>query len=90
MPELKLIYFEGCPNAKLAREQLILSKHTFEEVNQDELLPGHPMKRYSSPSILLGDTLLFGSVIEGEGGCTLELPSAQEINRRIQEASSPK
>lgn len=84
---LKLVYFEDCPNAKKARVHLILSEQDFEEVNQDELPAGHPMKGFSSPSILFGDTLLFGSAIGGEGGCSLEVPAADEIAARVKEAS---
>lgn len=84
---LKLVYFEDCPNAKKARVHLILSEQDFEEVNQDKLPAGHPMKLFSSPSILWGDTLLFGSAIGGEGGCSLEVPAADEIVARVKEVS---
>lgn len=84
---LKLVYFEDCPNAKTARVHLILAEQDFEEVNQDKLPADHPMKRFSSPSILYGDTLLFGSAVSGDGGCSLEIPAADEITARVKEIS---
>ncbi len=83
-----LVYFEDCPNAKMVREQLILSEQEFKEVNQDKLPPGHPLRLFSSPSILLGEELLFGSVVGGDGGCSLEIPSSKEILDRLIAASS--
>jgi hypothetical protein len=87
MNKLKLIYFGTCPNAKRARAHLILSEQPFEEINQDKLAHGELMRSYSSPSILLGETLLFGSVVGDGGGCTLEIPSSEEIISRIKEVS---
>lgn len=86
-PNLKLVYFEDCPNAKKVRANLILSEQAFKEVDQDKLPDEHPLKLYSSPSILLGETLLFGSVVGGTGGCSLEVPSSQEILDRMKEVS---
>ncbi len=86
--KLKLVYFEDCPNAKVARANLSLTGQQFEEFNQDLLSVDHPLKRFSSPSILFGESLLFGSEVSGDGGCSLGVPSANEISARLKEISA--
>ena len=50
---------------------LRLSGRAFHEVVQDDLPPAHPLRGYTSPSILLGERLIFGSASQ-EAGCSLQ------------------
>jgi hypothetical protein len=70
MTELTLVTFLGCPNAARARELLRRSGRGFREVSQDDLPPGHPLRGYTSPSILAGERLIFGQA-SGEAGCSI-------------------
>ena len=71
MAELTLIYFEGCPNAGKARTLLESAGKPFREICQDDLADGHPHKAYTSPSILLGNKVVFG-MSSDEAGCTVQ------------------
>ncbi len=61
MAELRLIYFEGCPNAERVRRSLEGTGYKFDEV-------------------------IFGTTTGSEGGCSLEIPTTQEIQAKIVEA----
>ncbi len=79
MTDLKLVYFEGCPNAKDARALLLTSMHDFEVIKQDDLPNNHPMREYSSPSILKGEELIYGQKIDsGSSAC-----SAEKLNESL-------
>lgn len=56
---LKLIYFEGCPNAEGARALLREIGVPFEEERQDELSSTDPLKEYASPTVLDGKKIYF-------------------------------
>ncbi len=75
MNELTLITFSGCPNAAGAREALRRSGRPFREVNQDDLPAGHPLRGYTSPSILADGRLLFGAASGGAGCSSAPLDS---------------
>lgn len=85
MTDLKLIYFEGCPNVARVRNNLQTAGYRFDEIKQDPLPEGHPYKNYTSPTILKGDTLVFGTLTgSGRPGCSLEaLPSVEALKRTI-------
>lgn len=83
MPNLKLIYFEGCPNSMKAKLALERVGCTFEEVEQGALPQGHPMKCYSSPTILAGDEIIFGAETGSAGSCTLEIPTPALIREKL-------
>jgi hypothetical protein len=86
--KLKLIYFNECPNAKNLRAHLVLSELPFEDICQDKLSSEDPLKKYSSPCILLENTIIFGSKVGEGGGCTFEeLPSSLEIIERVEKIS---
>lgn len=76
---LTLITFEGCPNASRIVSLLEDLGVTFDRIDQTRLPPGHPFQLYSSPTLLSEGTILFGSRVDGEGGCSLALPSDDEI-----------
>ncbi len=78
MEKLTLIYFEGCPNYLPAVELLEPLNVKFESVNQDMLEEDNPLKNYSSPTLLKGSKIIFGSLASG-GGCSLKLPNADEL-----------
>lgn len=85
MVDLKLIYFEGCPNVAQVRKRLQTAGYRFEEIDQDTLPEGHPCRNYSSPTILKGDRIIFGTLTgSGKPGCSLEaIPTAEEIAKKI-------
>lgn len=83
MPMLKLIYFKGCPNAK--RLEYLLGKlgRKFKSVEQSDLPKSHPLRKYSSPTLLLNDQVVFGSPIEGDDGCSVVIPTLKELEERL-------
>lgn len=85
MTRLKLIYFEGCPNVDLVRKNLQLAGYLFDEIRQDDLPEGHPLKDYTSPTLLKGERVIFGTLSSsGRGGCSLAIPSAEQIKEKIE------
>jgi len=84
MAAMKLLYFEGCPNAEKARSLLKKLGVKFEEVRQDDLASTDPLKGYASPTVLDGEKIIFGSKTgEGSGGCSLDIPSVDELRTRL-------
>ena len=85
MPALKLVYFEGCPNTERAKQSLKRLGHPFELVRQDDLPQGHPLRGYTSPTVLSGDRVVFGAQSgHAAGGCSLGVPSADELSRALE------
>ena len=81
---IKLLYFEGCPNAEKARLLLRQTGVTFEEVRQDDLAAIDPLKGYTSPTVLDGEKIVFGSKTgEGSSGCSFGLPSTEELRDKF-------
>lgn len=78
MNELTLITFKGCPNAARARELLAAAGKPFTEVVQDDLPAGHPHRGYTSPTILLGERIIYGAA-SGEEGCSIGPVDEQAI-----------
>jgi mercuric ion transport protein len=83
MEPLTLVYFDGCPNAPRARAALHEAGLAFEEVLQDDLPPGHPLRGYTSPSILAGERLLYGTDA-GESGCSVSSPNPALLRQALQ------
>lgn len=82
--EYVLTYFKGCPNAQLARNLLAQAGVMYREVCQDDLAPDDPHRQYSSPSLLNGAKLVFGSEATGaDGSCSLDIPTLEELQRLI-------
>ncbi|MGE4107351.1 MAG: MerC family mercury resistance protein [Bacteriovoracia bacterium] len=86
MSKLKLLYFEGCPNAEGIRKILVNSGHEFEEIRQDDLSSQDPLKQYSSPTLLKGNDLIFGTPTGAAGGCSLQIPLAKELLAKIEKS----
>ena len=84
MTALKLIYFDGCPNAEKVRGLLRKIGVRFQEVRQDDLPPSDRYRGYTSPTILDGEKIVVGSDTEGSsGGCSLDIPSETELKERL-------
>jgi hypothetical protein len=85
MIDLKLVYFDGCPNVDLVRRNLQTTGFQFEEVNQNNLPEGHPLRNYTSPTILKGNQVVFGTISgSNRGGCSLEsIPTAAQLLEKI-------
>jgi hypothetical protein len=87
MSRLKLIYFEGCPKIDFARKNLQMAGYLYDEIRQDNLPEGHPLKDYTSPTLLKGERVIFGTLSSsGQGGCSLEIPTAEQIKTQIEKA----
>ena len=82
MSEYKLIYFEDCPNHLPAVELLRKLGIQFDEVCQDRLDDKNPLNGYSSPTLLKGDKIVFGSKAAG-GGCSVSLPTLDELRELL-------
>ena len=84
MANIKLIYFEGCPNHEKLKSALSEACIAFDEIEQTCLLDGDPLKGYSSPTILDGERLVFGCKTgDGGGGCSLEIPNLEALKAKI-------
>jgi len=84
MPKIKLIYFAGCPNYKSVKNILEHIGVSFDEINQDDLANGHPFKRFTSPTIIKNDKLIFGErVSEMGGGCSIHIPERWELEQKL-------
>lgn len=81
MTQWQLVYFEGCPNSEKLKSNLEeVGLTSFELIEQGSLEPGHPLKKYASPSLLRDGELLVGALTgSSEGGCSLCLPSVEEL-----------
>lgn len=90
MAELTLLYFDGCPNASTVKKNLADSGLRYKEVRQDRLQPADPLKSYSSPTIIFGDEVIFGTKTGPEGGCSLEVPTASQLREKFKSAGLTK
>lgn len=54
----------------------------FESVCQDDLEEANPLKNYSSPTLLDGEKIIFGSEAKG-GGCSMPLPKKDELMKLL-------
>ena len=74
MTDIKFVYFEGCPEAKNVRAALLLAGiNGFKVIIQDTLPKGDPYLKFSSPSVLLEDELIYGIRTDGElASCTFD------------------
>lgn len=93
MADLKFIYFEGCPNAGKLRAALGEVGLEYDEVEQTAVPEGSALKAYTSPSILKGDELIFGSKTGEGGGCSLGVPTVDDLRVKLatsNQMSSPK
>lgn len=93
MDKVKFIHFDGCPEAKNVRAALLIAGiYNFEVVVQDQLPKGNPFLKFSSPSVLVGDELIYGIRTDGEkASCTFDVISFvddQELVKRFRELSS--
>jgi hypothetical protein len=84
MTAIKLIYFDGCPNAGRARDLLNEIGVAYDEIRQDDLSATDRLRSYTSPTILNNGEVIAGSETEGAGGgCSVNLPSANELRQRL-------
>lgn len=75
MNRIKLIYFQGCPEAKLAKEALAKAGvEGVEEIIQDGLPKDSVYRKYTSPSILVNENLLYGiETTSSKPACSFDL-----------------
>lgn len=90
MRAVRLVYFEGCPNLDEVRSTLrAMPELSVEEVNQSELPADDPLRCYSSPSILMGERIMFGAKTDSaDGGCSYGKPDAAVIRALLEESTS--
>lgn len=72
---IKLIYFKGCPEAVTAKNALDSAGiKGVEEILQDELPEDNKYRKYTSPSILINDELIYGMIsTNSRPGCSFDL-----------------
>ncbi len=86
-PKIRLVYFSGCPrapDAKLAIEGAGIV--IYDVVVQDGLPANHADRRYSSPSILIGDLIAYGGLQDGAGACSAGRLSSDRILELLKES----
>lgn len=84
MANVKLVYFEGCPNAIKVRRSIEETGTAFVAIRQDDLSAGDPLREFSSPTILKDNEVIFGTKTgAGGGGCSLQVPTTDEIRRKL-------
>jgi hypothetical protein len=84
MMPVKLIYFDGCPNIDRIRTILrSVAAVTIEEVRQDLLHATDSLRNYSSPTVLCGDSLIFGIQTNAPSACSIETIEADAIRHRL-------
>ena len=80
----KLVYFRGCARIDEARALLKRAGVNFVEIRQEALPETHFLKRYSSPTLVIGEEVIFGTQIpEGSSACSTELPKLTDLKQRI-------
>lgn len=80
MKKITLITFQGCPNADRLRTLLNEAGVTYEDIEQDLLDSSHPLRGYTSPTLLAEGEVVFGSRLgAGTSGCTVGLPDREEL-----------
>lgn len=86
MNEVKLIYFEGCPEAKNVRAALLnAGVYDFEVIKQDSLSPDHELRKLSSPSVMKGNELIYGIKTNGEiSSCTFDSVNFVDESQLVQ------
>jgi len=82
LKNIKFVYFDGCPNADVIEGMLIKLNVDFEKIEQTALLEGNKFKQYTSPTVILGDEIIFGASADG-GGCSLNLPSIEFFKEKL-------
>ncbi len=80
MKDIKLIFFEGCPNAERVRQALQESGVEFIELDQNTLDGKDNYKNYASPTVIKNDKVILGGNANG-WGCTLGIPTIEELNK---------
>lgn len=75
MEKIKFIYFDGCPEAKNVRSALLVAGiYDFEVIVQDQLPEGNRYLKFSSPSVLADEELIYGIRTDGErSSCTFDV-----------------
>lgn len=82
--KFKLIYFEGCPEAVKAKEALIKAGISdFEIILQDQLSETDEYKRYTSPTILKDDVIIFGYKMDKHSSCTFDYKTFYELDELL-------
>lgn len=86
MEKVKFIYFDGCPEAKNVRSALLVAGiYDFEIIVQDQLPEGNPYLKFSSPSVLADEELIYGIRTDGErSSCTFDMINSMDDNSLIE------
>lgn len=74
MNDIKLVYFEGCPEAKNIRAALLnAGVYDFQIIIQNELPEKSPYRHLSSPSVLKDEELIYGIQTDSQvSTCTFD------------------
>lgn len=89
MKDIKLIYSENCPNYKWVKELILRLGIHFEEVDQNNISENHPLRYYTSPSVLNNNELIFGAKTDTPmGACSFSFPSEPELIEKLKNYTS--
>lgn len=93
MNNIKFIYFNGCPEAKNIRSALLAAGiYDFDVIVQDQLPEGNPYLKFSSPSVLADNELIYGiRTDEEKASCTFDVINSvddKNLIKRFQELKS--
>lgn len=84
MNDIKLIYFSGCQNFNWVKELILELGIPFEEIDQNDLPEEHPLRSYTSPSILKNSELVMGyKAGTSKGSCSIYLPSRSGLKEKL-------
>jgi hypothetical protein len=84
MKEFVLLFFEGCPNARRAQTLLESLGVAFTAVEQSSLPAQDPRRGYTSPTILLKSTIVYGAKTAGDSAaCSVATFDESEIRDRL-------
>lgn len=86
--KIQIIYFAGCPIFEDVKNALIEADiDDFELIKQDDLPSGNRFRKFSSPSILINNELVFGSRTD-HSSCSMGKPSIKDLKERLAALSS--
>ena len=77
-PKVQLIYFRDCPNFAPLKQLLMDAGIEFEEICQDDLENEDVLRLFSSPTLLAGGVIIWGSKTKG-GSCSVGLPTKDKL-----------
>ena len=83
MTPLKLIYFCGCPHVEKVKNLLKAAGAAYLEIRREALPEKHRLTGYTSPTVLAEERIIIGAKTKNAAGCSIDIPSIDELKRRL-------